>query len=315
MTEQGVVGTRWLLRALLVVCAGLLLTVLGFSTSAHAADDAPGQGDAATTEPSTPVDDPVPAADDPDAPVVATTMLATVPVVDETEPVVSVPEVLEPAESLPEVLSAPELPSDLPPEVDAPATPLPAVVDVRAAEVVGTLTPSSAPALDALRPPAPLLSTPPRARAVEHRPRTPAAADTSAPAVPVPAAVVAQAPCPIVARARRRDRAPVLAVEPRARRRQPAPARRPAAGRRRAAQRRARPQRSEPRGRPASRGRPGRPACRPRAAPGRPTGAPAPTGTCPAEVEPPQLRVLSSRAGPSPTTAPAPQVEILDSPA
>jgi len=315
MTEQGVVGTRWLLRALLVVCAGLLLTVLGFSTSAHAAEDAPGQDDAATTEPSTPVDDPVPAADDPVASVFATTMLATVPVVDETEPAVSVVEVLEPAESLPEVLSAPELPSDLPPEVGAPATPLPALVDVRATEVVGTLTPSSAPALDALRPPVPELSTPPRARAVEHRPRTPAAADASAPAAPVPAAVVvAQAPCPIVA-------APVVAT--------------------------ARPASSWNRGLDGGSGP--RPDDLPpvvvappsvehvRSGPSRgddpvPAGGPAallpPAGSTvsshgragadgdlPAEVEPPQLRVLSSRAGPCPTTAPAPQDEILDSPA
>ncbi|MDQ0375214.1 hypothetical protein [Cellulomonas humilata] len=314
MTEQGVVGTRWLLRALLVVCAGLLLTVLGFSTSAHAADDAPGQGDAATTEPSTPVDDPVPAADDPDAPVVATTMLATVPVVDETEPVGSVPEVLEPAESLPEVLSAPEVPSDLPPEVDAPATPLPVVVDVRAAEVVGTLTPSSAPALDALRPPAPLLSTSPRARAVEHRPMTPAAADTSAPAVPVPAAVVAQTPCPIVA-------APVVATA------------RPTSPWSRGVDGGNRPQpddlppvvvappsvehvRSGP-----SRGDDPVPADGPAAllppagSAGSSHGRAGADGDLPAEVDPPQLRVLSSRAGPCPTTAPAPQDEILDSPA
>ena len=162
MTEQGVVGTRWLLRALLVVGAGLLLAVLGFSTSAHAAEDAPGQDDAATTEPSTPVDDPVPAG--------PTTRYASRGRDDACSPPSrSWTRPSRPSRSwrcsnrrrrCPRCSSAPELPSDLPPEVDAPATPLPAVVDVRAAEVVGTLTPSSAPAFDALRSPVPELSHP-----------------------------------------------------------------------------------------------------------------------------------------------------------
>ncbi|WP_157465592.1 hypothetical protein [Cellulomonas sp. Leaf395] len=352
MTVQGVARNRWLLRVLLGVATCILLTVLWSSTAAHASPDGSAQDevsqgnvpqgngphgngphgnglqdnvpqgngppdglprdDLATTPgvtPGGPPADPVAPVDDAVPPVAEAVEPAPAPATDAP---VSVPveEVLEPA--LPPAVEEPPAPQDsvppLPPaEALAPETStLPPVAEEGAAEVADDLASRLTPALVAppssTRPPL----TTPRRRAPEYRP--------AAPAVPAAVPATAQDPCPpvaqpVVATARPviswsrgldgrggslPDDPPPVAVSP------------PSLEHLRSG---------------SSRGDDPRPPGGPAA--GLPTSQSAPSSSARAradaelraDVEPPQLRVLSCRAGPCPSPVPTPHVEILSSPA
>ena len=324
MTVQAADRNRWLLRVLLVAAAGLLLTVLWFSTAvrASAQDEVAGDGavdlttaPAAPTVADAPPDGLEPPGNDPVTPVADEVAPEPAPPTDVPAPFAAVEEVLDPApplveEAPPEVVPAPEVPE--PPveetavEAVAPVAP---TVEARVAAAVAEPLVLS-PVLDASLP---LTSPQPVARRVhtaERHPSTPAvaAADPAAPVAEVdPCPPVAP---PVVATARPvrgwshgldggggpgspDDPAPV-AVSP------------PSVEHARGGTSRG----DDPR--PSDGQAAGLPAW---ASTATSSGRSGPDGALPSDVEPPQLRVLSSRAGPCPGHVPAPDVEILDLPA
>ncbi|GEL96795.1 hypothetical protein [Cellulomonas terrae] len=334
MTVQGVAGPRWLLRLLLVVGLGMLvavLTVLWSAPSAHATPDPDAAATAATASLTGLVGDiAASGATGADGGAVTTATEA----VAEGEPVAPAAEtavepVPEAAAPVAETFVVPVVESLATPVTETPVAPVAEsvapvaetpgpVVEVGApvaesvTTVLGPVAEVATAATSGLGPVAGALtaSLPP----VPDAPRlvgSPRHGMAPAPRAPV-VAVAAPLPCPTVAAAvvptvrpsspwhpgtshddapRPDDRLPVVAPPPGAEH-----------------------VRSGTADHPRPTGRPAAGLSTPSA--GTSSGARSCVdGDLPADLEPPQLRVLSVRAGPGAEPAVAPQIEILDSPA